>query len=96
MNNEYILCAAIWYKFDEEFSHQPKNVDSGLVIAGWRHHSVIGTAAGLDIITSKTPHVQGFLTNQNRFVDRNEASTIAFNAGQIKKDIGTLTSEELY
>jgi hypothetical protein len=48
-------------------------------------------------------HIQGFLTSENRFVDRKEAYTIAFNADQIigpnrgdpENSIG-LTSEDLY
>ncbi|MCC6818622.1 MAG: hypothetical protein IT245_07015 [Bacteroidia bacterium] len=49
------------------------------------------------------PCEKGFLTSENRFVDRKEAYTIAFNANQIigpnkgipTNDIG-LTSEDLY
>lgn len=40
--------------------------------------------------------VQGFLTNKNRFVDREEGAIIAFDAGQIEKEKETLYSEDLY
>ena len=40
--------------------------------------------------------VQGFLTDKNRFVDRGEASRIAFEAGQVGEDDGCLFSEDLY
>jgi hypothetical protein len=39
---------------------------------------------------------QGFLTNTNRFVDREEAAQIAFDSGQIKQHTITLYSEDLY
>ena len=39
---------------------------------------------------------QGFLTNKNRFVDREEAGQIAFNAGQTDELKRTLYSEDLY
>jgi hypothetical protein len=38
---------------------------------------------------------QGFLTNLNRFVDRNEAGQIAFECGQIPK-AKYMFSEDLY
>jgi hypothetical protein len=39
---------------------------------------------------------QGFLTNKNRFVSRQEGAKIAFAAGQIKEEIVRLFSEDLY
>ena len=44
--------------------------------------------------------IQGFLTNQNRFVDREEGLEIAYDAGQLKnldkQREGKLFSEDLY
>lgn len=42
------------------------------------------------------PAVQGFLTNKNRFVTREEAARIAYKAGQIEEEKGYLTSEDIY
>ena len=39
---------------------------------------------------------KGFLTNTNRFVDREEGGKIAFDAGQIKEETKRLFSEDLY
>jgi hypothetical protein len=40
--------------------------------------------------------IQGFVTNSNRFVGREEAAQIAFDSGQIKQHTITLYSEDLY
>ena len=108
-NKEYILCAAVWYK---EFPHiknnevpldryLPKNCESGAVFTGIRHGQCIylkSTVTGLRDAESGN-HVQGFLTNLNRFVDRQEGWNIAKNADQIimvSGGEGTLYSEDLY
>lgn len=41
-------------------------------------------------------YIQGFLTSQNKFVDREEAAIIAFNMKQIVEEKKTLYSEDLY
>ena len=108
-NKEYILCAAVWYK---EFPHiknngvpldryLPKNCESGAVFTGIRHGQCIylkSVITGLRDAESGE-HVQGFLTNLNRFVDRQEGWDIAKNADQIVMVTGgegTLYSEDLY
>ena len=108
---EHILCAAIWYKdipLKREIpSVLPKNCDKGLVVLGHRHGQCIWTVACLtglrtvEVAEDATgPHEQGFLTNTNRFVDREEAFDIAESAGQLndrtRGDIRTLYSEDLY
>ena len=104
---EYILCAAIWYK-DIELKKEipqvlPKNCDKGLVVLGHRHGQCMWTMASLTGLRSVTNAVdgvgeyeQGFLTNLNRFVDREEAAQIAFDSGQITQHTITLYSEDLY
>jgi len=91
---EYILCAAIWYKdiklVMEIPAVRPKNIDRGIVVLGHRHGQVIWTVASL---TGKRTvevaddgvgeHEQGFLTNTNRFVGREEAMKIAVLADQL-------------
>lgn len=101
---ETILCAAIWYKeipLKKEIAGVlPKNCDRGLVVAGHRHGQcmwTMGSLTGLrSVQTEVGEYVQGFLTNINRFVARDEAAIIAFDAGQIAEKKETLYSEDLY
>lgn len=97
----YIICAAIWFKDGKKYVHQPRNVDSGLVVCGRRHHNCY-----LTIVSIKGPlilddkkyinNVEGFLTSDDRFLDRKEAGKLAFEIGQIKKFTDCLFSEDLY
>jgi hypothetical protein len=93
---EYILCAAIWYQDDKEHVHQPKNIETGYVLCGRRHHNCIASLSIFGKRTNQQKHVQGFITNLDRFVDRKEAGEIAFNSGQILKQTNCLFSEDLY
>lgn len=106
---EYILCAAVWYK---EFPHikntkvpldryLPKNCPTGVVFTGIRHGQCIYTKSAVTGLrdAESGPHIQGFLTNTNRFVDREEGWIIAEEANQIIRvsgGKGTLYSEDLY
>lgn len=95
-----ILCAAI--HFDDGLSHisQPKNIKKGFVICGHRHHNCFGTLSQLvskeKFIAFNQKNVQGFLTDTNEFVTREEAAFIAKNAGQCKDNVTKLFSEDLY
>lgn len=100
-NKEYILCAAIHY-VDEGciYAHQPKNIKTGFVVTGRRHHNCFTTVS---ILRDGKPYsgvnkIQGFLTNTDRFVDRKEAYIIAKDAGQILNESSKppLMSEDLY
>lgn len=96
---EYILCSAIWFNDDKKHIHQPKNIDKGYVISGRRHHNCFASIVaikGENWKRNTTKEIQGFITNTYRFVDRQEASIIALNAGQIKEIKKTLFSEDLY
>lgn len=106
MENEYILCAANWYKelpliktecLDPR-GFRPYNVDRGIVFCGWRHSNCIYQKVAITGLSDykSGENVQGFLTSKNRFVDREEAAIIAFDAGQIKQEKQTLYSEDLY
>lgn len=97
---EYILCAAVWFKNGKEYEHQPVNIQMGFVVCGQRHHNCFMTYS---IIKNKNIKqssygtvIQGFLTSNNRFVDRKEAGEIAFMAEQINKLTHCLFSEDLY
>ena len=107
MKQEIILCAAIWYKEIplKNIIHGvlPKNCDRGLVVLGYRHGQcmwTMGSLTGLRTVENAEDGVgdfeQGFLTNKNRFVEREEAAEIAFAAQQIDKPIKRLYSEDLY
>lgn len=104
---EYILCAAIWYKdipLKKAINELlPKNCDRGIVITGHRHGQCIWTIVSLlglrtctNAIDATGEHIQGFLTNKNRFVDRQEAAIIALEAKQITEETTVLFSEDLY
>lgn len=99
-NKEYILCAAIHYDDGNVYVHQPKNIKTGFVVAGRRHHNCFTTVA---ILRDGKPYsgvnkIQGFLTNTDRFVDRIEAYEIAKEAKQLLNESSKppLMSEDLY
>ena len=102
---EYIICSAIYYNDGIVHTHKPVNIDTGLVVAGRRHHDcyyilsvLLGDSYNKDCLSRDC---QGFLTNTNRFVGRKEAFSIARSASQLRLkyewDENTiLTSEDLY
>lgn len=110
MEKEYILCAANYYDDKQEYTFKPKNIKTGFVICGRRHHNcieifakMVGFPYSKEANELRQTEIQGFLTNTDRFVDRKEAYSIAFNADQIKgpnkgysKNSIGLTSEDLY
>jgi hypothetical protein len=107
MCQEYLLCAAIHYQDGKKHVYQPKNIETGFVVAGRRHSNCIIT---VDILTHSNPdlqkdsilprieNTQGFVTNEDRFVDRKEGWSVAVASGQIKFDDkeNILFSEDLY
>ena len=102
---EYILCSAIWFDDEKQYTHQPRNIKTGFVVTGHRHHNCFQTLAiltGRDEARLDFEKEQGFLTNTNRFVGRNEALNIARGAGQIdwnykeNWETARLFSEDLY
>ncbi len=100
-NKEHILCAAIWYNDGIKREHQPRNIDSGIVVCGWRHHNCFAILNNIDKNYDKKNHIQGFLTSQGKFVNRKRAFKIAKASDQIVTNIKDaisieLTSEDLY
>ena len=101
---EKIVCAAIWYKdiVPKSFDGTPipSIVENGVVVSGMRHGDCIYTLIALTGMASTRPsigsYVQGFITTNNRFVDRVEAASIAFDAKQIQSPTSVLFSEDLY
>ena len=94
----YITCSAIWFKDGQKHEHQPFNIETGFVICGHRHHNCFMTAYILnkDEKLKGMEDVQGFLTNENNFVDRKEGGQIAFKAKQTAELKTMLYSEDLY
>lgn len=99
---EFILCAAIWVDNGNAYEgHHPKNIENGFVVCGHRHHNCFTTLSLIwntdtERIATLRSSVQGFLTSNNRFVDRKEAGIIALEASQIKTPTDCLFSEDLY
>lgn len=110
MQKEFIICAANHYDDGIKHTHSPKNIESGFVICGRRHHNCIGVFVQIvgfpyseEANKLHQTEIQGFLTNTDRFVTRKEAYIIAFNVDQIigpNKGYSTnhigLCSEDLY
>jgi hypothetical protein len=92
--SERILCAAIWVDDGQEHPHQPTNTRTGVVVCGHRHHNCIIVAA-LAFPGQPIDRHQGFLTNTNRYVGREEAAVIAYAAAQTGRRTA-LFSEDLY
>ena len=106
--NERITCSAVWYKELPDSVFKPVNVDKGIVVCGHRHANCIDIVKSLSELRSVQfapdgvgESIQGFMTSENRFVDRLEAAEIAVKAGQVYRNflsnplIG-LFSEDLY
>ncbi len=100
MKKPYILCAAIHFNDGTRHEGQPLNISIGYVVCGRRHDSCFRTYFITNQLyernTIKHSLVQGFITSDNRFVGREEAAEIAFNAGQIVEKTNCLISEDLY
>lgn len=97
MENDYILSAAIYFEDDETYPHQPRNIMNGFVITGRRHHNIFVTLKILNIDRFKLPNsIQGFITSDDRFLNREEAAIFAYEKGQISKPKDKLYSEDLY
>lgn len=103
---ELIICSAIWYKDLPTQRLLPINVDKGIVVCGHRHAhciDIVKMLSGLRSVMNGNDSVgetiQGFLTNENRFVDRYEGFDIAEAQNQLNdrpRAGRTLYSEDLY
>jgi len=97
-NKPRILCAASWYDDGHKRPCQPKNIESGIVFAGYRHDMCLTNLLECYPLVNKHSVVNGFLTTDNMFVTRKEAAVIAVESGQISQnpDRLLLISEDLY
>ena len=96
---EYILCSSVWFDDGKKHNYQPKNINIGFVMCGYRHNSIFAQF-GMTVKERKDIGIytreQGFLTNLNRFVNRMEAAKISYLSGQVDKPLKELYSEDLY
>lgn len=108
---ESIVCAAIWYRELDKMSDKwipevegfmrPKNIQVGIVVCGYRHPSCMYTMIAItgkrSVETECGEYEQGFLTSENRFVDRKEAAIIhKANGGILHYSTEELYSEDIY
>ena len=96
MKQPYVVCAAIHLNDEHARGIGPANIDRGIVLMGLRHGDCIAQA-----IMLRLPGVagarRGFITSDNKFVDRATAYQIALEARQIApSNTETLISEDLY
>ncbi len=103
IEKEIIICAAIWYEDLPTATFLPINIEKGIVICGHRHGHCIDILNNLSNLRSVTyaidgvgHYVQGFLTNTNKFVNREKGAEIARNAEQVPSTVTVLYSEDLY
>lgn len=97
-NKISIACSAIWYQDLETQHHLPKNLNKGVVVTGLGHahciHTMLALTGKRTVEIEVGKYVQGFLTNHNTFLNREEAAIIAFEAGQILVKKKELYSED--
>ena len=102
---EKIICAAIHYHDGINHPHQPINISTGFIVCGRGHHNCVATVSVLTSVSAagllrKMDKTEGFLTDTNRFLNREMARAVAFEAGQLAgKDVQSKTklySEDLY
>lgn len=96
---EKILCAAIWFKDYPKAVHSVTNIDKGIVLCGHRHGHIIGQFISLTgkrcVLPEAGEYEQGFLTDKNRFLNRDEAHALfILNGGT--PEFEQLYSEDLY
>lgn len=73
-----IVSAAIKFK--------PKGFDHFQIMCGERHSDVLEIMHLLKINYERSTAVQGFLTDEDQFVDRYDAARMAFFSGQLPKN----------
>jgi len=93
-SKDYILCAAIYYNDGKKREHQPRNIESGIVVCGRRHHNCIMTAIEFSK-SVKQDLEEGFITSKDKFVNREVALEIAKRANQIL-DLSKVRGNKLY
>lgn len=91
---ESIVCSAIW--FDDKKNHPEQPVKNGFVACALKHSTCFSTIYTINIRLVEMEKTEGFMTNKNRFVSREEAAKIAYEAGQIREKVLSLNSDDLF
>ena len=66
------------------------------ILCGKRHDAIFKFIHSLGIQFNRQTYVQGFMTDDDKFVDRRTAKIIAESAGQIIRNSAGPNSKELY
>ena len=74
----------------------PKDSEYPQIVCGKRHCDCFEWMFNHRVEYDKTTHIQGFLTNTDQFVDRYEAMNMALDWGQVSKDDGFHSGQQLY
>lgn len=89
----YIICAAVHFPNGGMYRDQPTNIKEGFVVTGRRHSNCYQVLEMMRINIGECDRAnEGFLTSDNRFLNRAEAAILAKERGQI---IHNYTPEEL-
>lgn len=85
IKQEFIICSAIWIKDFKSYDDNPINISTGLVVSGRRHNNCFATFKLInpDFNFTKDNIVCGFITNTNKFLNREEAFVVAQNNNQL-------------
>lgn len=75
-----------------------KNLNKGVIVTGLGHahciHTMLALTGKRTVQSVVGKYTQGFLTNHNTFLNREEAAFVAFEAGQILERKKELFSED--
>ena len=80
----------------EEIKHAAVISQVGMIFLGKSHADCFHQMAGVGIKPLTAAKAQGFFTSHGRFVDRDTAAKLAFQAGQIRHEASCLLSEDLW
>lgn len=91
-----IICSAIHIDDDKIWAFQPTNIYRGFIVTGMRHNNCFMTMKICGYNHKKFNTVQGFLTHDNRFLNRVDAVAEALICNQIRESKKELFSKDLY
>lgn len=89
MDNPQIIASAIKFYLKD-------NPEYFVIFTGRRHGDCFSMMKTLGIKNEKATQEQGFMTDTNQFLNRNDAGSLAYINGQTKELCRPLTSEALW
>lgn len=81
---------------DERITHAAVKTKCGLILLGRQHADCFHQGENTGLNMSPKALDQGFMTCRGRYVDREEAASIAFLAGQVRGGTFVLCSEDIW